>query len=243
MSSSPGSPWRVSAITALVTLSLVVVAAVARGGKLDIISGCGFLTRCPQPEDVLPPAARDAWGRSEQALQTLAKNMPVLAVPKAGSAFDLGALSKFTASERHGADDRRYLPRATNGHVAPDGPLARIVPVKGIEYKSETDFRSSPYPVAIIYLDSTVATTAYPELGLMAGTNYWIVQHADSGWVGWIQPATPGTPAHSIASTAPASYDATAPVLAARFVWDDSVHVLWSRVNGVCRMAAIVFPH
>ena len=170
------------------------------------------------PSDVAPEDVRRTWQESEKALRTVAANMPTLAVPAPGASFNLDSLLKFDTSARQGAGDKRHLSNAGPGGIAvSDGPLAEIIAVKGIEYKSEMAFTASPYPIAIIVV---FGTAGYPKLGLMPGKNYWIVQHVGSGWIAWIQPASGGAPHPLHVSTS--GFDVVEPAIGASFVWLDT---------------------
>jgi len=187
----------------------------------------------PHPSEVAPSGTRDTWRASEDSLKAAAARMPTLAAPTLGASFDVSRLGLFLPSERHGAGDQRHLSRVDGGHVVSDGPVARIVAVKGIEYKTENDFRASPYPIAIIYMDSTPGAADYPKLGLKPGTNYWIVQRVDTGWVGWVQPVAAHSAAYPIGTYTP-PFDRVQPVTAARFVWLDTDENLWGWCGGRC---------
>ena len=138
----------------------------------------------------------------------------------------------YAESERHGADDQRKLSRYDSAahRVVSDGPLARIVAVRSIEYKSLADFGAGAFPIAIITVSDSVG---YPKLGLKPGTNWWIVKYdaATKTWQGWIQP--PSGPAVPLATTA-MGFDKVEPVSAARFVWDAADESLWGLCGGKC---------
>jgi len=187
----------------------------------------------PHPSDATPADVQRSWRDSEQSLKVMAAHMPTLTAPRAGGSFDMATLRHFVPSERHGAGDQRHLSRVDSGKVISDGPVARIVAVKAIEYKSEDDFRASPYPIAIIYMDSTPGAADYPKLGLKPGTNYWIVQRVDTGWVGWVQPVAAHSAAYPIGTYTP-PFDRVQPVTAARFVWLDTDENLWGWCGGRC---------
>jgi hypothetical protein len=198
----------------------------------------------PHPSDTAPPAVQAHWRESQASLKALAARMPTLALPAAGGSFDAAVLRQFAASERHGASDQRLLSRwdSAGRRVVSDGPLARVVAVKGIEYKSQADFGASAYPIAIIYVDSASAANQYAKLGLKAGTNYWIVKYdsASGAWSGWVQPAS--GPAVHLETSAGAKFDPVEPVTAARFVWDSTDETLWGLCGGKCCSSTTRLP-
>jgi len=194
-------------------------------------SACAY----PHPSDAAPQSVQQTWKASEKGLRSMADSMPHLGVPALGSGFDRTLLAKFGPSMRHGADDQRRLSRydSASHTVVSDGPIARIVAVKGIEYKPLAEFGSTPYPIAIIYVDSGPGAPGYTKLGLQPGTNYWIVKY-DAGnntWTGWIQPPT-GNPVQL--ATEAKGVDTVEPVSAARFVWDTKDEQIWGLCGGRC---------
>ncbi len=146
-------------------------------------------------------------------------------------------LTKVKPSARHGADDERLLSLPASNGFRSANILAKIVLVKGSEYKAEKDFRSGWIPVAIIYRrhDSYLSTDPYPKIGLTNSDSSLILVREDSSahWFGNIVPLNARYVPTPLDVTI-ADMDTVEPVIGARFVWQKDDEIIWTYCGGKC---------
>jgi hypothetical protein len=160
------------------------------------------------------------------------------------------ALLHVSPSMRHGAEDKRLLSDPSAPSLS-SGIVAKIVLVKGSEYKSEKEFEKGWIPVAIVYrsLEESRSQKPYPRLNLQPVPTSWIFVRklADATWQGSIvSPNGEGYTQGRLAVTTgkmdsryqgkdeAAVVDSLEPVIGARFVWDGKDETIWAYCGGKC---------
>jgi hypothetical protein len=187
----------------------------------------------------------EIWNASERGVEAAGERIKPIRDRDASTTVPFGAgaaeqLRALSASERHGAGDKRLLSvlDTTGGKkvVVSSGIIAEVTLVKGSEYKSESDFRSGWIPLAIVVLPPRAAgdPVVYPKLKLHGDTS-WVYVHerADSSWIAAVVRLVNGKveqdPLYVTAST-----DSLEPVLSARFKWEDNDESIWGTCGGKC---------
>lgn len=198
---------------------------------------------------------RRTWDAGEKEAEKAGMDISAISVDKNNpDVIPASALKKELArifpSKRHGADDKRLLSDPKKPNLS-SNIVARIVLVKGSEYKSEREFENGWIPVAIIYrsLAEKFSSDVYDELQLQHVETSWVFVRklSDATWKGKIVSrdgrgfmqselkVTTG-PWLSPNSEKPDSVkvDELEPVIGARFVWDDKDESIWAYCGGKC---------
>lgn len=160
------------------------------------------------------------------------------------------ALSHVFPSERHGAEDKRLLSDPHEASLS-SGIVAKIVLVKGSEYKSLGDFEKGWIPLAIVYrpLAEGRSQRVYEELNLQPAETSWVFVRRlkNSTWQGSIVSPDRGdykqgrltVTTERVASRKGSEgdsleMDSLEPVIGARFVWDGRDESIWAYCAGKC---------
>lgn len=183
------------------------------------------------------------WEASEREVQAAGDRIqPIGAddknpstVPFPGDAR--AALTSLKMSERHGATDKRILSvLGERKAVVSSGVIAQITLVKGIEYKSEGNFRKGWLPLAIVVLpDSASSAVLYPKLKLRGGTSWiYVREESSSKWDAAIVRLVDGRVEQEPLAINIAEGDKLEPVIGARFNWEDDDESIWAYCGGRC---------